>query len=178
MEDINMTKNQIKEHLDFMREEALKNAKNEYDNAVHSTVIKQLEDSGFMEIAKDIVNVSEKILDWKDKHGEKLGYGRANWDTLGSIVNYVGTYENFIKRIVKDVSIDDNTKLAKTVSKTQETARKINENYFNVIENVKKCKNAKEATKYVKSLRFDIPDEVTECTDVMVPVDTRYLIVK
>ena len=181
-----MTKRDLIKWLESKQYEAIKNANQQYEEALKIHNEKLYREIELNEISNEVEGHLEAACKayeaWEQKHGEAVriigGYSCGIGCTIKSILNRNGG----VFKAMIDYDIADNTPENERMKDKIRTMRKeINRNYENLIFNVKNMKNAKLACEYLKEVGFDVSNiEVKEevCTSLAANIDTTYLFIQ
>lgn len=133
-------------------------------------------------ISKDIadkVNDALVLLEnWRNQHDGAVKncdgyYGSMNYELHE--FNSAENVENALRR--HHINVTSN-KLERLKAAQKEAEKKTFQAYDTVIENIKALPTVKAALEYLKTLGFDITDDIPkECTAISKPVDTNYLFI-
>lgn len=180
-----MTKRDIFKWLEVKREEALKNARQLYEEAIsrhEESLYEKIELKHAAEqIGQHLMAASDIYDEWKDKHKDDVTFLGRYSSCLGSFLTRVLNNNEGVYGYIRSNDISDNTPELGHIDRTYREMKKgINTNYDSLELAVKNMKNAKLAIEYLKEVGFDtscmeIKEE--ECTVLVANIDKRYLFI-
>jgi hypothetical protein len=180
-----MTKRDILKWLEVKREEALKNARQLFGDALeqHKKMLyEKIELKTVAEqIEKHLLAISDIYERWEKKHGDDITISKRYATSTGVFVERALNHDNGIYGYMLGNDISDHTPELNHIDKTYlEMKKGINTNYNSLELTVKNMKNAKLAIEYLKEVGFDtscmeIKEE--ECTVLVANIDKRYLFI-
>lgn len=174
-----MTKTELKEFLMNLKREAVQKVREEMDKKENELVLEYIKKNNLEPEIKSIGENLKRVKFEFDKLNAKVTIPIYEWNNIfdkieDELIRVCDPLE-FIKKNYKQQFIEGYGELEKLNRKSQEEVKKA---YDTVIGNVTALKNIKQALAYVRELGFDVPEEEKRQADLMVPVDTRFLIKK
>lgn len=168
-----MTKREIIKWLKQEKNTALFKLKEEKNKAKRELYEKAYEEMNMADFCKETeLKLNAILTEYKNKFDEKKlstwSYGGFK-TKLESLINYLNDYlEEDINRVLSYGTIIAN------FSKLQDG---VNNNYDNLIYNVRNMNKTKDIEEYLKSLGMKLPngENTTETTALVKPIDIRYL---
>lgn len=184
-----MTKRQLVKFLEAKQEEAMKNARNAYEEAKQKHKLQVESDIKIDVVAKKIammISQADDILD------EWMQYINEHPELEIEIVNRHHCLKSKLNDLVTDSSIkgymyrhicDGSKRKSQLENIHNQITSGITSNYANVISNIQQLKDAKLGVQYLNELGFDLTtlleeDKRPRTTALSVAVDTSFLFIQ
>lgn len=174
-----MTKTELKEFLMKLKEQAVQTVRDEF-NLKRENVIREYIKTNNLE--PEIKRIAENLSRTKfecDKLKAKVQIPTKDWSNIfDKIDDFIVCSSNHVDFITLNFSYKNIEGYREIMTLEDKSVVEVKKTYDTVIRNVTALKNVKQALEYVKELGFEVPEEEKRKADLMVPVDTRFLIAK
>lgn len=180
-----MTKTMLVKWLECKRDSALSDVQKQFKQAMADYIEQRDEKINLKQTAAQISELISKADDiceeWIENATRTKGIIRQDvYDSLKHKLGYILTPKDVERALLYHI-YDESDELETMKRREREIKVGINQNFQNVIQNVKSLKDAKTAIEYLKELGFDLTDlmekEKNPSTSLAAPVDTKFLFI-